>query len=189
MKTRAHQRGLALFDVLVALLVIGLGVVSLAELQGISLLSGGHARTRAIAAQLAREKLDDLRQFSQLQPGAPGQYGYDEIVTDAGGAENADGSLVFPAGEVTLSDISFRRSWRATAYSWCARDAPPLAGNCEGASRPAFVELAVTLEWTDADGRPGAVTLESAIAAVDPALAGSALIRRPSLLPPLATPH
>jgi hypothetical protein len=184
-----HQQGVALFDVLIALLVIGVGISALSQLQGLTLLQGGHARARAMAAQLAREKLDDLRQFSQLQAGGAGQYGYDEIASNAGGRENGDGSLVFAAGETSLSDVSFQRSWIAVPYSWCTADAPPVTGVCSGNRRSAFVELAVTLAWTDADGTAGAVTIGTAIAAVDPALAGSALIRRPSLLPPLATPH
>lgn len=185
---RHRQHGVALLDVLIALLVIGLGVSALSRLQALALLEGGHARARATAALLAREKLDDLRQFSQLAAGGNGVYGYDEIGNDRGGREQADGSLLLPAGAVTLSDVDYRRSWSALPQSWCAVDAAPVAGVCSEARRAGLQQIRVTLSWLDADGVARTLTLESAIAAMDPQLAGSALIRRPTLLPPLLVP-
>lgn len=183
-----RQYGLALFDVLIALLVLAIAVPAMSRLQGLVLLEGSHARTRASAAQLAREKLDDLRQFTQLPAAAAGRYGYDEIAADAGGRENADGSLVVPAGELWLADVGYQRHWSVAAYSWCGEDGTLTPGICAGARRAAFQQLRVSLNWTDADGTAQELTLETAVAAIDPVLAGSAMIRRPSLLAPFATP-
>ncbi|WP_299690889.1 hypothetical protein [Hydrocarboniphaga sp.] len=179
---------MALLDVLIALLVLALGVAAMCQLQGLVLVEGGHARARAAAAQLARAKLDDLRQFSQLPAAGIGVFGLDEIGSDAGGRENADGSLVLPAGELSLSDVTYRRHWEVSAYSWC-EGGVLTAGICSGARRAGFQQIRVTLSWTDADGKTSDLAIETAIAAIDPVLAGSALIRRPSLLPPSVVPN
>jgi hypothetical protein len=183
----ADQRGLALFDVLIALLVLALAVPAMCQLQALVLLEGGHARARAAAAQLAREKLDDLRQFTQLPAVGAGVYGFDEIGSDLGGRENADGSLIVATGEIALSDYRYQRHWIASAYSWCA-DAVPTPGICSGAARAASLQIRITINWTDIDGAASELSLDSAIAAIDPLLAGSALIRRSNLLAPVATP-
>jgi hypothetical protein len=188
MKRPQRQRGLALVDVLIALLVLGLGVPAMSQLQGLILFEGGHSRTRASAAQLAREKLDDLRQFTQLDVVAANIFGFDEIGNDLGGRKNADGSLLLPAGDVVLSDVTYQRHWSASSYSWCAPGAALSAGICGGARHAALQQLRVTISWTDIDGQASTLSIETAIAALDPALASSALIRRPSLLPPVVVP-
>lgn len=184
----ADQRGLALFDVLIALLVLALGIPAMCQLQGLVLIQGNHARSRAAAAQLAREKLDDLRQFTQLESGGSGVYGLDEIGNDRGGRENADGSLLLAAGDIALSDFRYQLHWSASAYSWCA-DGALTAGVCSGETRAALQQIRVSLSWTDSDGTAEQLSLDTAIAAIDPLLAGSALIRRPSLLAPQVTPN
>ncbi|WP_428310069.1 hypothetical protein [Hydrocarboniphaga sp.] len=182
-----RQRGLALFDVLIALLVLALGVPALCRLQALVLLEGSNARARAAAAQLAREKLDDLRQFTQLPAAGGGTYGFDECGDDRGGRENADGSLMVAAGDIALSDFRYQRHWSVSGYSWC--DAAALTpGVCSGSARAALLQIRVTLSWTQVDGSAAELSLDGAIAAIDPLLAGGALIRRPSLLPPAPLP-
>jgi Tfp pilus assembly protein PilV len=169
-----RQTGIGLIEVLLAVLVIGLGVVGLVKLQGTVFREGGTAKTHAIAAQLARGKLDDLRNFSQLAAGAAGVYGYDEIGNNAGGAENTDGSLQLPTGNVVVSNTTYNLTWTATAAYYCgAVGAAPSATNCTPAKpRPDFYAVKVTVSWTEQNGSATGATnteiLDDSVSATDP---------------------
>lgn len=174
-----RQRGLALMDVLLAMLLVGVGVVALAKLQAVVMKEGGSAQARAVAAQLAREKLDDLRNYSQLASGAAGVFGYDEIGTNTGGAEQSDGSLRIASGAVTVSDVSYSRTWSGAGYYYCALGAAPQATNCSGATakiRPDFKKLRVTVAWTESSGTAQSLVVEDTVSATDPVLGATALI-------------
>ena len=179
-----HQRGVALIDVLIALVVIEVGLCALLHLQGVIVVSGVDARARSIAMLLAREKIDDLRQYAQLPAGPNGVYGFDEIGTDRGGAEAADGSLLVPAGSVALSGFVFDRHWQTAPLSWCELGAGPSPGVCTDRSRPDLIELSVQLQWGASGAGRQQLELRTAIPVSDPPLSSLALIRGPSLLPP-----
>lgn len=56
-----HSRGLSLIEVLVAVLVLGLGLLGLAMLQATNLKLAQSANQRTIATNLANDLLDDIR--------------------------------------------------------------------------------------------------------------------------------
>jgi len=140
-----RQRGVGLIDVLLGVVVLGLGAVALARFQSVVMKEGNTAKARSVAVQLARGKLDDLRSFSQLDAGAAGTFGYDELGDNLGGAELGDGTLRFASGNVTVGNVVYTRSWTADPYSYCADETDPTAGLCTGSTRADFYALAVTI--------------------------------------------
>lgn len=168
----SRARGAGLIDVLFAMLVLAGGVAGLARLQAVSLRESGASLARSNAARLAQAKLDDLRSFTQLAPGQPGIFGYDEIGADAGGAENGDGNLRVPSGPVTVGNTRFRRHWRASPRYACTTGAlatTPCADSAPGA-RPDLHALAVTLSWNTVEGGHDGLTLDGSVSATDPML-------------------
>lgn len=185
---RRPARGVGMIEVLIALLVVALGVVGLARFQGTFTKTGAAAKSRVVANQLAREKLDDLKSFTQLNSGGAGVFGYDEIAANTGGAEKTDGTLVFPSGALTVSNTAYQRTWTSTGYYYCGGNAAPSTTNCSGAAaktRPDFKALRVTVAWTDADGASQTLVLDDAAASVDPRSAATALVTGVSASPPM----
>lgn len=175
----SKPRGIGLVDVLIAMAVLGMGVVGLAKVQSVVFEESGSAKARGVAAQLAEAKLDDLRSFTQLPSGGNGMFGYGEIGNNTGGAENADGSLRLPSGSTTVSNVVYTRNWTAAARYFCATNTAPTAANCAGAAakpRPDFYALAVTIGWTDSDGAARTLVLNGTASSVDPLLAGNLLL-------------
>jgi hypothetical protein len=171
---RSRQRGGGLIDVMVAMGVLSGAVAGLARLQAVAFRETSEARMRSVATMLARAKLDDLRTYSQVAPGAPGVFGFDEISNDRGGSEDAEGRLRIAAGPVLIDDIRFERSWSAAPRYFCSEDAPLTGLPCTSGpapSRPSLMALTVVIAWDDRDGRSQRVELDGTAAALDP-LAG-----------------
>jgi len=181
------QRGVGLIDVLAAVLVIGLGVAGLARLQGVAFGQGGTAKTRSIAMELARGKLDDLRSHTQLEAGPAGVFGYDEIADNAGGSESG-GGLRLPSGTVTVGTVDYNRTWTATPYYFCSLNGAASDTNCAAPAakaRPDFYALRVTIAWTDSKDGASSQTIDGTVNAVDPLSGALALIAGASSAGPL----
>ncbi len=178
MSRRAHsptrcgraESGFGLVDVLIALVVLSIGVLGIARLLAMGFREADQIRERALAARLAQEKIEDLRGYVQIEAGGAGLFGFDEIAGDAGGSEQGDGALRLPPGAVTVSGIEFERHWRVTQPG-------------EG-----YKQVTVTLGWTARDGSSAQLSLDSAIAAFEPALASRGLLRTASTARPRGGP-
>lgn len=185
----AAHRGIGMIEVLIALLMVAVGVVGMSKFQGTFLRDGNTAKTRAIAAQLAREKLDDLKSFSQLPSGGAGVFGYGEIgnsditppidVNMGGGAETNAGTLRLPSGTVQVSNTNYQRNWTALTRYYCGANAAPTEPNCTGTAakaRPDFLALRVTITWTDQDGVAQTLSLDDVAASIDPSSVASSVL-------------
>lgn len=199
MKGDSKQRGIGLIEVLVAILVLAIGLVGIAALQGNLLKSGNNAKARAIATALAQEKIEDLRSFTQLVSGSSGTFGWAEIGTNTGGTENADGTLRIPNSTVTstsgssnISGVTFNRTWTSTNYySPPVPDSTPvLAANWDtgawGAlpTTPNFKEVVVTVNWTEPTGETQQVAIASVVNSTDPQTTGKSESKPLSSQPP-----
>lgn len=182
------QRGIALIDVLLALLVLGVGALSVMPLLALVAHSNSSAWQRTVAAQLAQEKLEDLRSFSQLEAGASGVFGFDEIRSNGGGAEQADGRLLLAAGEQMRSGTEHRLSWGVSELDTCTADAGLAAMPCAQHWRASLKTVTVLVEWTDEWGDVQRHERQADLAALDPAVAALSLLRRSQMLPPRQTP-
>ena len=80
--TRQAQRGTTLFEALIAFLVLSLGMVAIARLQGHLRLDADAARQRSEAVRLAQEDLETLRGFATIDAAAStGARAFDAIAS------------------------------------------------------------------------------------------------------------
>jgi prepilin-type N-terminal cleavage/methylation domain-containing protein len=190
MAMRRQHRGFSLVEVLVALAILAIGLLAIAQLQSALFRSSGQARAFSAATALAKDKIEQLRYFRSVT----GVGSYQELT---------DGSESL--GVVNGTD--FQRSWRVdrfvfnkdpdgnpatydgafVAYADDTGDTPsPYRGNAasgfvEGIE---FKRIAVSVVWNEASGNTVAVTINDAVAALAPrdaaliAEGGSAVIPR-----------
>ena len=60
------QAGVSLIEVLITLVVLGMGLMSLAKFQGTVMKDNSMGKERTVAIHLAQQKLEDLRNFSEV---------------------------------------------------------------------------------------------------------------------------
>jgi prepilin-type N-terminal cleavage/methylation domain-containing protein len=163
-----RQRGFSLLEVLITLVVLGAGLISLAKFQGTVLQDNDLAKARSVAAQLAEQKIEQLRSFRVLNT-TPGVSSYESISSDATGES------------MTVSNVAYTRTLTVTNYCFpVARNSlgvpnsPAQLASLGGCRRPLpdFKNITVTVTWTDQDGNPRDVSLATSIAALDPAYSG-----------------
>lgn len=96
---RTKIQGFSIVEALIAALIVAIGIIGLARLQGITLLNSSESRARTDALNLAQEKIEELRSFSN-------QTTYD-VMSDG---ENANTEPSMAGG-----NANFTRTWRITA--------------------------------------------------------------------------
>ena len=178
-----NQRGFTLIEALFSSIVLGIGVLALAGFHAVALQDGALIKMRMVATNLAQEKIDDLKSFTELEDDpdtvadecGAGTFCYSEIAANAGGQEDAGGSLVLPSGTVqvtvdgtTYSQVSgtaYTRTWTVACYSESAGAAPTLNSGCTDAD---FKLVTVTIAWTDNKGASQSTSLQAVIYGVDP---------------------
>ncbi len=186
-----HEGGFGLIEVLITLVVLAVGLVALAKFQGTAIESGSLAKARAVAAHLAQQKLDDLRNYEVLITtnadgtvigcGVAGKVRYRCIANDAGGT--------IASGVVTVANVAYARTWAVTDYCFPQTAAgdpnhpgkkpnvPADEPSCtaQAPAFPDFKRVTVTVTWTDQDGVGQTVVLRSIINASDPLYSGRIL--------------
>lgn len=169
-----HQGGFSLVEALFSALILAIALLGLAGFQAAAMQDGTLVKARSIAANLAQEKLDDLRGFTRLEDDAnttgvnecaDPTFCFSEIANNTGGREDG-GSLVLPSGTITGYTDSYSLGWTVT----CAAEAPGSALAFGSTCTDATAKLAtVTISWTDSKGASQAVELQGVIYAMDPA--------------------
>jgi type IV pilus modification protein PilV len=87
------QRGFSMIEVLIAVVVLGFGLMALAALQTTIIRSSAETKAQTIALQLAKDKIEDLRSFQDLA-------GYKNNITSSISNETFN-----------VSNVEFTRSW------------------------------------------------------------------------------
>lgn len=162
---KALEGGFSLLEVLIAVLVIAIGLLSLAQLHGSLLQDSGLSKARTVALYLAQEKIEDLRSFETLRS-ATGKQAFADIADDAGGAIAADVST--GDGNTVYSATDYARSWAVTDYCFNAVNSTPVTCSPSAPNIPDLKRVAVTVSWQDRDGNTQGITLTTLIAAADP---------------------
>ena len=146
--TRPTQRGTTLFEALIAFLVLSLGMVAIARVQGHLRLDADAARQRSEAVRLAQEDMETLRGFATIDAAAAaGTRAFDAIAStsrsvDTGTAYRIDrqiaatGALHAKAASVTVSWTDRSGSAQQVAlHSIIAGTDPALSGALALAAR------------------------------------------------------
>lgn len=148
MKTTLKKiAGFSLLEALVALLILGFGLIAVAKLQTTLMENSGLSKQRTEATRLAQEKMEQLRAFEQLST-ATGKFAYADIVTTTSDAVSG-----------YSSNTSYIRSWTST-------------DSTNAQYKPVFLSVA----WTDRNGISQTVKLDSMVAKLDPKASGSLVV-------------
>ncbi|MFY7975838.1 MAG: type IV pilus modification PilV family protein [Rubrivivax sp.] len=148
------QRGVALIEALVALAVMGFGMLAVVGTIGTLRLNGDVSRQRSEALRIAQDQIEEWRGYSVLDTTADGRrMAYEDIVTE-------------DSFTVSRANTTF------TVRRWAREEA-----DVAGTQRPQRKHVLVTVQWWDRvsdpdnpDDKPQEVRLSSTIAEADPAL-------------------
>ena len=158
------QKGVSLIEVLITLVVLGMGLMSLAKFQGTVMKDNSVGKERTVAIHLAQQKLEDLRNFSTLKPDPldPLKASYQGIGTNLGGRITAGTTLALPIGAVSSteldnSNVQYTRTWKVqswyydnTATGVNAR--ATMTAPTPAPSSPPLKQVLVTIKWPDKTG-------------------------------------
>jgi Tfp pilus assembly protein PilV len=147
---RVH--GTSLLEGLVALLVLALTAVGIAQLQGHLRLSAEVARQRTEAVRLAQQDIESLRAFGALAAGTGTTRSFEAI---AGATRTVDAA----GGYATPTRYTVTRT-------------------VDGAAMGGAKRVQVLVAWADRAGAPQQVALNTLIAAAEPSMSGALGLRR-----------
>jgi Tfp pilus assembly protein PilV len=155
---KTHERGVGIVEAMVSLLVLALGMMSIAALQGRLRLNSDVAKQRSEAVRIAQEDIENFRSFGTfaVNGAITNNFAYDSIVA---GASN---KTVLASTVVTKTNTTF-------TVTRTVADAPRSAGITDAPVK----NLSVSVAWADRSGTSQNVTLRSVISRSDPAVAGS----------------
>jgi prepilin-type N-terminal cleavage/methylation domain-containing protein len=163
--SRKHtQAGFGLIEILITLVVLGVGLIAIANLQGKLFQNSAAARDRVAAVNLAQKKLEDLRNFTQVEAGAGGVFGYAEIGTNAGGMKADDGTLLLASDTYTIGTTDYTLSWVASDFEYASDNTGRQAS---ASATPDFKRVMVTVSWDGLDGG-GEVAITGSVNALSP---------------------
>jgi Tfp pilus assembly protein PilV len=121
--TRQAQRGTTLFEALIAFLVLALGMVAIARIQGHLRLDADAARQRSEAVRLAQEDMETLRGFATIDTAAPaGTRAFDAIASASRSVDTGTAYLI--ARQITATGALPAKSASITV-SWTDRSGAP----------------------------------------------------------------
>jgi len=149
MKTTLKKKmdGFALVEAMVALLILGFGLIAVAKLQSTLMENSGLSKQRTEATRLAQEKMEQLRSFEQLNT-ATGKFAYADIATTASDVVSG-----------YSSNTSYTRSWTAT-----------------DSTNALYKSIFMSVAWTDRNGVGQTVKLDSMVTKLDPKASGSLIV-------------
>jgi Tfp pilus assembly protein PilV len=162
------QRGVTLIEALVALMVMGFGMVALVGLMG-NLRSGADlAKQRGEAMRLAQAELAQLRSLTKLtaEPGDPTTMRYyDHAVS----------------GVVSQSALALTPSDSNATFTLVRDVTPLIAPGTPGApEEPAARTATVTVAWKNRSGQEEVLILDSIISRTAPSFSGALAITPPT---------
>jgi Tfp pilus assembly protein PilV len=142
------QRGVSIVEAMVALAIMGFGMLAVVGIQATMRLNADIAKQRSEATRFGQEAMEELRAFTVIDVTA-GQRSWSDIVASA--AEDVVG---------VATNTTYRVSRAVVDYA-----------------NPPAKTLTVTVTWKDRTEQDQQVSLRSVIAAAAPALSGTLAVR------------
>lgn len=168
---RNRSGGFSLIEVMIAVVVLAVGLISLAALQARLFQSGAESKARAAATSIAQQELEEARSFAFVTP----PVNSDGTITYTGNTYSTLVSTAASAPEtVSSGGVTYTVSRTVTRYVLCGGSIQK-AESCGGGAPPIslkvpeFKHVKVSVGWTNADSSTSSVTLVDSIAAVSPA--------------------
>lgn len=161
MSNRVHlrARGFSLIEVMIAVIVLSVGLLALAALQGELFRSGAEAKARANAATIAQQVIEDARTFGFVVP--PDEDYTGNTYTSL---ESTDWTVSNVAGvEYNVEMDVVRYRFNSATDEFEINDADPVS-----VTIPEFKMVRVSVAWTDSNGLPKKVQMADSIAAISP---------------------
>jgi len=183
MKYKTKNQGFSLIEVMIAVLVLGVGILAVTKLQSTLMRSGSDANQRTIATSLAQKKIDDLRAFtkrnnSEYETWAEiialsnnlqkTEVAYSHISDNTGGLIRM-ATLVEP---IPIGSTDYSLKWTVVDY-WNIPGLlePTTTQPASASDTPDFKKVTVTVEWSNEDPvNTPSISLDTLIAAYAPAL-------------------
>lgn len=168
---RTRSSGFSLIEVMIAVVVLAVGLISLAALQAKLFQAGAESKTRAAATAIAQQELEEARSFAFVAP----PVNADGTVTYAGATYVGLASLTnqqFSSGGVnyTVSRTVTRYVFDPATGKFKENTVDPYS-----LATPEFKQVDVTVAWQAADGTRS-VRLFDSVAAISPA--DAAMLRK-----------
>lgn len=154
----AGQRGVSLIEAIVAMAVMAFGMMAVVGLQTTLRQNSDIAKQRSEAVRIAEEAIEQWRAFSIMGATSGSSVGYGDIQTPG-----TDTTIVPDALNMFNTTFTLKRT--VSAF-------PGVVPGSFPATAAGLKSLRVEVSWVDRNGQPQSVTLDSIIAAADPALSG-----------------
>jgi Tfp pilus assembly protein PilV len=148
-RVRHGQRGLSIIEAMIALVIMGFGILSLAGVHGALSRGSEDARHRTEAVRLAQERIETLRSFTGITS---------TLVNGTISTTAANWNALASGVEVlnaTSSNATYTRTWTLS-----------------GAATDALRNVQVAVQWVDRGGETRTVTLSSIVSNTDPSDTG-----------------
>lgn len=166
------QRGFSLIEVMLAVLILGLGILAVSKLQTEMLRGGATAHQRSVATNLIQQKTDDLRRFVHLTTSgsnvadtwsagisSPASLAFVHIASNEGG--------LMGSGSHTIGNLVYDLSWTVKDYYYSATDSTATT-TPNGDPHPAFKMAHIKVTWDSAEATNNVVSFDSIIQAYSP---------------------
>lgn len=170
--------GFSLIEVLIALVIVGVGILAISQLQGVFIKNSSNANQRSVAVSIAQKKIDDLRSFTQLKSDvtwvgeaiATSEVAYTHIADDEGGAPLNSQDLLANQ-DIMVGNYAYTLTWDVTDY-WHTVDfaVPSASAPTSPAPRPDLKQVTINVAWQDELGDAQQISLSTVIDAYAPAL-------------------
>lgn len=158
--------GFSLIEVLLAVAIMSFGLLALASLQVSLMRSSSSSKAQSVALSLAKDKLEDLRAFRDI----------DAYRALDSSSDTPDSDPV-TAGVQDFGGVTYTRSWVISRYAYLSAGGTqfvPVTPNTGAlsssyASNNEFKKITVTVTWTDASGTTATpVIVQDIISALSP---------------------
>src|SRR5688572_9395501 len=154
-------RGFSLIEVMIAVIVLAIGLLSLAALQGELFRAGAEAKARANAATIAQQVIEDSRTFGFVVP--PDEDYTHNTYTNLVSADEPWEVNDVAGVDFTVDREVVRYVYDEVTDTFEENDADPIS-----VTTPEFKLVRVSVSWTDSNGIEKKVQMADSIAAISP---------------------